>query len=145
VSDVHEGGCVCGAVRYRVKAAPVRTGVCHCTFCQRQTGSAFRIVVYFRQDDVEITRGTLKAYEHRSDESNRWLRTEFCTNCGTTVSWTLELLPGARGIAGGTFDDPAWLKIERHSWTRSAHPWVIVPPDVERFPKGALQQPLHIK
>src|SRR5262245_60309923 len=107
--------------------------------------SAFRIVVYFRQDDVEITRGTLKAYEHRPDESNRWLRTEFCTNCGTTVSWTLELLPGARGIAGGTFDDPAWLKIERHSWTRSAHPWVIVPPDVERFPKGALQQPLRIK
>lgn len=143
--EIHEGGCACGAVRYRVKRAPVRTGVCHCRFCQRRTGSAFGIGVYFKQEDVEIIRGDLKSYEHSSDESNRWLRMEFCLACGTTVTWTLELLPGARAIAGGTFDDPSWLKIERHGWTQSAHPWVIVPPDVEKFPKSALQQPLQIK
>ncbi len=145
MSETHEGGCVCGAVRYRVTGAPVRTGVCHCTFCQRRTGSAFGIVVYFRQDDVEITRGVLKSYAHRSDESDRWLRMEFCPECGTTVTWTLELLPGGRGIAGGTFDDPGWLKIERHSWTRSAHPWVKIPAGVESFPQGALQRPLRIE
>jgi hypothetical protein len=145
MSTIHEGGCVCGAVRYRVKGAPIRTSVCHCTFCQRRTGSAFGIGVYFKQEDVEITRGALTPYEHRSDESRRWLRMEFCPTCGTTVTWTLELLPGARGIAGGTFDDPSWLKIERHSWLRSAHPWMIVPPDVEKFPRSALQQPLQIK
>src|SRR5688572_24380962 len=131
-----EGGCLCGAVRYRVNDAPVRTSVCHCTFCQRRTGSAFGIGVYFRQEDVAIT-GVLKSYEHRSDESGRWLRMEFCPTCGTTVTWTLELLPGGRGIAGGTFDDPAWLRIERHGWTRSAHPWVVLPPGVELFPKSS--------
>jgi hypothetical protein len=141
---VHEGGCACGAVRYRAKNAPFRTGVCHCKFCQRRTGSAFGVVVYFRKDDVEITRGALKTYEHRSDESGRWLRMEFCPNCGTTVTWTLELFPDGRGIAGGTFDDPGWLKIERHTWTRSKQHWVPIPPEVEKFEKAAIQQPMKL-
>lgn len=142
--DVHEGGCLCGAVRYRVTNAPKRTNICHCTFCQRRTGSAFGFMAYFKQDDVEIT-GSLKSYEHRSDESKRVLQIEFCPNCGTPVSMTAEIMPGARGIAGGTFDDPSWLKIERHIWTRSAHPWVAVPAGVEKFPKGSIQQPLQFK
>lgn len=145
MSEVHEGGCLCGAVRYRATRSPVRTTVCHCTFCQRRTGSAFALIAYFKEEDIEITRGVLKSYEHRSDESKRLLRVEFCPNCGTTVTLTVELLPGARGIAGGTFDDPHWLKIERHTWTRSAHPWLSLPPDVEQFPKSSLQQPLQIK
>jgi hypothetical protein len=142
--QVHEGGCVCGAVRYKVKADPVRSGVCHCTFCQRRSGSAFATVSYFKDSDVEI-RGSLKTYEHRSDETNRWLKMEFCPNCGTTVTWTLEFMPGARGIAGGTFDDPSWLRIERATWMRSAQPWVIMPGHVEKFPQGSLKQPLQVK
>ena len=71
MADTHEGGCLCGAVRYRVSNVPMVTAACHCTFCQRRTGSAFGIVLYFREQDVEIMRGELKTYEHRSDESNR--------------------------------------------------------------------------
>ena len=139
--EVHEGGCLCGAVRYRVRNQPVRCGACHCTFCQRRTGSAFGIGAYFKTEDVDIVRGTLKSYEHRSDESGRWLKMEFCPNCGTTASWTIEALPGARAIAGGTFDDPKWLKIERHGWLRSAHPWFRPPEDVEVFQESTLQKP----
>lgn len=142
--QIHAGGCVCGTVRYRVNNAPVRTSACHCTYCQRRTGSAFGIGVYFREQDVEIIRGVSKTYEHRSDESNRWLRMQFCPNCGTTVTWTIEVLPGARAIAGGTFDDPKWFRIERHAWTRSAHPWMVPPPEVETFQESAIQQPKEI-
>ena len=145
MADIHEGGCVCGAVRYRVRNKPVRTGACHCTFCQRRTGSAFGIGAYFRDEDVEILRGALKTYEHRSDESKRWLKMQFCPNCGTTVTWTVELLPGARAIGVGTLDDPKWLKVERHTWMRSAHPWMVPPANVELFQQGSLQQPLAIK
>jgi hypothetical protein len=119
-------------VRYRVKNTPFFTGVCHCTFCQRRTGSAFGVLVYFRKGDFEITRGELNCYEHRSDESGRWLKMEFCPRCGTTVTWTLELFPEGRGVAGGTFDDPSWLKIEHHIWTRSKQPWVPIPPETEQ-------------
>ena len=133
-----EGGCVCGAVRYRVKNAPFRTGVCHCKFCQRRTGSAFGVGVYFKKEDFELLRGELSCYEHRSDESSRWLRMEFCPKCGATVTWTLELFPDGRGVAGGSFDDTSWLQIERHTWTRSSQHWVPIPPDVPKFKKSSV-------
>jgi hypothetical protein len=139
MSAVHEGGCLCGAVRYRVKGEPVRGSACNCTFCQRRTGSAFGLGAYFRQDDVELLKkDTLKAYEYRSDESGRWLRMEFCSNCGSTATWTAEALPGLRAIAGGSLDDPKWFKPKRFSWMRSAHPCVVPPPDVEVVQQGTL-------
>ena len=143
MQEPREGGCLCGAVRYRVTNAPFRTSVCHCTFCQRRTGSAFGLGAYFKKDDFELLSGELRSYEHRSDESGRWLRLEFCPNCGTTVTWTLEVTPEGRGVAGGSFDDPRWLKIERHSWTRSKHHWFVVPPGVETFEQSALPSPRH--
>jgi hypothetical protein len=133
-----EGGCVCGAVRYRVRAAPVRTSACNCRFCQRRTGSAFGMGAFFRVEDVEFLAGTLKVFETRSDESKRWLRFEFCEACGTQVTWTVEALPGMRSIGIGTFDDPSWPPVERFSWMRSAHPWVTVPPGVERFEQSGI-------
>jgi hypothetical protein len=135
MAGIHEGGCVCGAVRYRATAQPFRTVICHCTFCQRRTGSAFFPAVWFKEQDVQIS-GTLRSYEHRSDETRRWIRVQFCPTCGTSVTHTAEWLPGARAIAGGTFDDRDWLKIERHVWTRSARNWAMVPPDVAAFPTG---------
>jgi hypothetical protein len=134
-----EGGCLCGAVRYRVRNAPFRTSVCHCKFCQRRTGSAFGVGVYFKKDDFELLRGELKSYEHRSDESGRWLRMEFCPKCGTTVTWTLELFPDGRGVAGGSFDDSSWLEIERQTWTRSRQHWLPLAADIEAFEKSAIQ------
>ena len=69
MQEPREGGCLCGAVRYRVTNAPFRTSVCHCTFCQRRTGSAFGLGAYFKKDDFELLSGELRSYEHRSDES----------------------------------------------------------------------------
>jgi len=137
MDDIHEGGCLCGNVRYRATGAPMLATVCHCKFCQRRTGSAFSEPVLYKMDQVQVSGGPLVTYEHRSDESNRWLRMEFCPRCGTTVMWTAERRPGVRGIAGGTFDDPYWFRIQRHIWTRSAQPWVAIPADVECFEKGS--------
>jgi hypothetical protein len=138
--QIHEGGCLCGAVRYRAMNEPVRASICHCRNCQRRTGSAFGIGAYFKETDVEI-RGELRTYEYRSDETGRWLKMQFCPNCGNTVTWTFEAFPGVRGLAGGSFDDPNWLRIERHGWTRSKQKWFVCPPGVEIFEKGALQPP----
>ena len=130
MAEIHEVGCLCGAVRYRVFGTPDLnlTGVCQCTFCQRRTGSAFGISVYFADTDVKITRGALKTYQYRSDESQRWIKTEFCPTCGTTLAWTAEAAPGMRGIAGGTFDDPNWFSLTVHTWARSAQHWIVYPP-----------------
>jgi len=132
-----QGGCVCGAVRYKITAKPQFGLVCHCTWCQRRSGSAFSFVAYCNEADVEFNGGKRSTYEHRSDETGRWLRTEFCPICGTGVTHTTELRPGLRGIAAGTLDDPGSLEIVRHIWTRSARAWVEIPRDVDVFEKGS--------
>jgi hypothetical protein len=137
VSSSREGGCLCGAVRYRVKAEPVRSSACHCTYCQRRSGSAFGLGAYFRDEDVEFLQGERKSYQYRSDESGRWLRTEFCASCGGTVTWTAEVFPGLRAIAGGSFDDPRWLRPERFVWMRSSHPWIIPPAGMPVFQESS--------
>ena len=128
---MHEGGCVCGAIRYRVSGSPALVQACHCSFCQRRTGSAFALIAAFKEDQVELSGATPRQYEHRSDESGRWLRSHFCGNCGTTVLITLEKNPGVRVVPGGSFDDPSGFKPSRHIWTRSAHDWIVFPPDVD--------------
>jgi hypothetical protein len=138
MSEVHEGGCLCRAVRFRVRGQPARSSACHCSFCQQRTGSAFGVGAYFNEDAVESLTGERRSYEHRSDETGRWLRIEFCVVCGSTVSWTVEALPGIRAFAGGSFDDPKWFRIARHSWLRSAHPWFRPPEGVETSEKGTL-------
>lgn len=132
---IHEGGCFCGAVRYRVSGQPFRANICHCTNCQKRTGSSFGISTYFKEEQVEFNDGERKLYRFESDESGRFGDMEFCANCGSTVSWTAEFFPGARGIAGGSFDDPNWFQIRNHGWVRSAQQRTSFPVGVDLFEK----------
>ena len=120
----HEGGCACGQVRYKTKAEPTLTSVCHCRYCQLRTGSAFGISVYIDSKNVERLSGELKEFEYET-ESGTKITTEFCSNCGTTVYWTAEIFEGMTGIGGGTFDPPTfWYDIKREVFCRSKAPFV---------------------
>ena len=115
--------------------------MCHCKFCQRRLASAFAVLVTFPEKAVAVTQGELAECVHRSDESGRWLRMRFCLKCGSTVSHVSEFRPGARTVAVGTLDDPGWVKIDRHIWTRSKLPWVVIPPGVQTFEQNPLRPP----
>lgn len=129
--EIHHGGCFCGNVRYTTKGAPRRVSVCSCRWCQRRTGSAFGISVYFDKQDVVFTQGAMRCYRLMSD-AGRWIESEFCETCGTTVTWTLQFRPTYRGIAGGTFDPPTfWYKPERFVFARSKPDWLTIPPGLE--------------
>lgn len=141
MSEVHEGGCACGSVRYQIVGEPAVCQVCHCQFCQRRSGSAFAMVAYFDEREVTFLQGELQDYEHRSDESGRWLKTQFCRQCGTTVTHTVEIRPGLRAISMGTLDDPEWPTIQRHIWVQSKRSWVSIPPEMLSLPQGAPGSP----
>lgn len=137
MNETHTGGCVCGAVRYCLVGKPNFVAVCHCKFCQRRLASAFAILAAFDENNVEITQGELTECEHRSDESGRWLKMNFCPKCGTTVCHTAEVRPGMKTIAAGTFDEQGWFGIDRHIWAQSKLDWVTVPKGVATFSRGA--------
>ncbi len=131
MGDVHEGGCVCGGVRYRITGMPARAAACACTWCQKRTGSAFGLSVFFEEANVEFLQGALRTYRLTSD-AGRWIETEFCEVCGTTVTWTAELRPGLRGVAGGTFNQPTfWYDLEAFIFARSKPKWLSIPDDIE--------------
>jgi len=131
MADIHEGGCVCGAVRYKTSGPPKRVSACACTWCQKRTGSAFGLSVYFDENDVEFLQGSLRKYRLTSD-TGRWVESEFCEVCGSTVTFTLELRAGLRGIAGGTFDQPTfWYDLEAFIFARSKPAWLTLPEGLE--------------
>ena len=120
MTETHQGGCQCGAVRFKTSSKPIRAMACHCTTCKLRTGAPYGIGVYFNEDEVTFEGPERSVYEFNSDESGRWIRNEFCPKCASVVSWTLEMRPGLRAIAGGSYDNPDWYKLEAHIWTRSA-------------------------
>ncbi|MCR9086121.1 MAG: GFA family protein [Rhodobacteraceae bacterium] len=133
MSEIHEGGCVCGAVRFETRAAPQRVSACSCGWCTKRTGAPLGVSVYFLKEDVRFTQGALTPFRLTSD-AGRWIESEFCGTCGTTVSWTLEFLPDFRGIAAGTFDTPSfWYRPQRYVFTRSKPDWLHLDGDVPCF------------
>jgi hypothetical protein len=93
----------------------------------------------FKEEQVEIKGGPLTKYRHTSDESGRWLELHFCPNCGTNIGLTLEWRPGVTLIDAGTFDNPSWVRADkhpfRHIFLRSAQKWSVVPVGVEQYEK----------
>lgn len=121
------GGCQCGAVRFRLKAAPVVFYLCHCTDCQKQSSSAFGESVKVRSADVEIE-GEVALFHATADScAIKWC--EFCPKCGSRLFHGRK--PGAEtfNMKGGTFDDVSWLTPAGHIWTRSKQPFVAIADD----------------
>jgi hypothetical protein len=117
--------------------------VCHCTFCQRLTGSAFLVEPIFRRDAVAFSGTPPSVYEHRSDGSGKRVSVSFCGRCGTTQCLGFERFPDVLGLCGGTFDDPNWFdrgpKSCRHIFTRSAQRGVVLPAGLHTFTEHALR------
>jgi hypothetical protein len=133
MSVLLEGGCLCGKVRFTARQRPSRTFVCHCTFCQQVTGSAFYAEAIFPMEAVEFNAGELRQYEHVSENSRKKVHVHFCPSCGTTLGLTFERWPEVRALSRGCFDDPNAIEITSHIWTESAQTGVVLPADVDCF------------
>ena len=128
-----QGGCLCGKVRFRTTQSPMRTFACHCTFCQRVTGSSYFAESIFPHDAVAFNEGALNSYAHVSDVSKKKVFVHFCPHCGTTVSLTFERWPDVRGISRGCYDNPNTVDVSSHIWTQSAPTGTALPGGVDCF------------
>jgi hypothetical protein len=128
-----EGGCQCGAVRYRLNAAPLTVYTCHCKDCQRMSGATGTMSMFVRRDDVVLLQGELTAYDKAAD-SARTVRMLGCGECGTKM-WNEPLAsPAFLVIKPGTLDDMGWAVPVGNIWTASRAPWVEIDETLVNFP-----------
>ena len=131
-----EGGCLCGAVRYRVGAPPLGVYNCHCKDCQRQSGAAYSASMVVRRADFTLIAGAPLSYDKRAD-SGRIVRQYACPVCHTRLYneplGSLEIVV----VKPGTLDDSTWAVPVGNIWTESRAPWVEIAADAPSFPGQA--------
>ncbi len=120
------GACQCRAVRYSCAAAPASIYACHCTECQRQSGSAFGTSMLVPREAFLITQGSPRTWVRTSD-SGRKVDCAFCPDCGTRLVHLPQHSPGMAIVRPGTLDDTSWIRLAGHIWTASRQPWFEVP------------------
>jgi hypothetical protein len=125
------GGCSCGAVRYRLTSEPLFVHCCHCLNCQRQTGSAFVINILIEADRVELLGEEPEAVSvprTGGKEQKIWR----CPACRVAL-YSEYTSPRVRFVRAGTLDEPSAVAPDVHIFTRSKLPWVVLPDDVPAF------------
>jgi hypothetical protein len=125
-----EGGCSCGAVRYRLSSDPLFTHCCHCLNCQRQTGSAFVINLLIEADRVELLAAEPEPVDVPRDRGKQ--RIWRCPTCQIAV-YSKYTSPKVRFVRAGTLDDPSSVAPDVHIFTRSKLPWVALPEGVPAY------------
>ena len=140
--SVHEGGCLCGAIRFAVAGEPLRVTVCYCGFCQRATGSAYLVEPVFEPSALRVTQGVPRTYGHVSEGSGKHVWIHFCPACSSKLYLSFERWPDRIGIYAGAFDDPGWFEVSptttRHIFTDEAPRGAVIPSGFRTFGQHAM-------
>jgi len=106
--------------------------MCHCIDCQRRTGSAFSIAVFYERGRVRVVSGSSETFE-RPSASGHPVVFHFCPRCGSNVWWEPARMPELVGVAVGAFGDPDFPGPEQSVWTRHKHAWLQLPEGLRAF------------
>jgi len=116
---IFEGGCLCGAVRYRATSAPVRGVICHCSMCRRHSGAPALAFVHFPAQSFTWLKGEPALYR-----SSKSAERGFCSTCGSTLSMHEEVLADRVLVSVGSLDEPARVHVDDHVWTQDRISWL---------------------
>jgi hypothetical protein len=148
IADITEasfdGGCTCGALRYRMTSRPMFVHCCHCRWCQRETGASFALNAMIEADRVVLLRGTPEVVNTPSN-SGKGQKISRCPHCRIAV-WSNYAGAGdaVRFVRVGALDEPDRWPPDIHIFTASKQPWVVLPPGmpaVEEYYKASERWP----
>jgi hypothetical protein len=125
-----EGGCLCGAVRYRISGAPRSADYCHCRMCRRAAGAPVVARLTVANDSFAWTRGEPAVYRS-SAEAERF----FCRQCGAQLALRDE--PAFLDVTLASLDAPEAVRPSYHIWTTSRIGWFDLADDLPRYPERA--------
>lgn len=129
-----EGGCQCGAVRYRLEGEAEHHAVCHCADCRASAGAPAVAWIAVTQDRFAVLQGQLTTYEGRNGAQR-----QFCPTCGTGLFYRNEqMLPGIIDVQSATLDNAADFSPEAQIQCAERLPWITTLeslPAFERYPE----------
>jgi hypothetical protein len=132
-SETLEGGCGCGAVRYRLKDEPYIVHNCHCGLCQRQTGSGSAVNAFIETDRLEHLSGELSEHEFTTGSGGTQIVIR-CAKCGTPL-WSHYPRLGRKvaGVRVGTLDDPSRTPPDVAIFVANKPAWAPIPEGIPQF------------
>ena len=128
------GGCLCGNVRYTGTADQLSVMVCHCKNCQKQTSTAFSLIVALPKGALDIE-GELSAYRDVGTSGQAVVR-RFCGACGSAIMTDAAAYPTMEFLKAGTLDDTSWLKPDTQFWCDSAQGWLTLDDDIAQLARN---------
>ncbi len=134
-----EGGCRCGAVRYRLNLPKFPNAyACHCRDCQTWSGSAFSLQIVVPEEALEVA-GEPHLYEMATGEgeARRVSRQRGCATCMTRIYNTNSRRPGLAVLRAGTLDRSDELNVIAHIWVSRKVGGIDIPDGVSTWPEGA--------
>jgi len=128
------GRCLCEAIHFRVTEEPLTIYACHCTDCQKRSGSAFGLSMWVNRSSIQVTKGEVTLHESVNAEGKPRLA-KICGQCGVRMWSEPPKYPDYAVMRPGTLDDTSWVRPIAHIWTRSAQPWFVFPEGVPKYEK----------
>ena len=107
------GSCLCGDVSFTYKSEPGMFLMCHCTDCQKSTGSPVASIIIVPEDDFSVN-GSTSSYECEAKVTR-----SFCKICGSQIFSRIESAPGVVAIKTGVLDEQPNIKPNLVCWTKS--------------------------
>jgi hypothetical protein len=132
-SNPLQGGCLCGAVRYEISAPFSSAGYCHCTHCQRRTGTASSANARVPREGFRLLQGEQQL---RSFQAPEGIPKLFCSNCGSALFSGAPLSDPEVAVRLGTLDRDPGIRFEYRQFVDSAVTWEPIPDDgLIRYPR----------
>jgi hypothetical protein len=124
----YDGGCICGAARWRLNARPLAINACHCNACKKMTGATNLLMILAHRAAFEHVQGDVQRFR-RTAESGRQSDVVRCAVCGTRLWHEPLSAPTLVFVAAGTLDDAGWVVPTSHIWIEKASPGVAMRDD----------------
>ncbi|MEE8443825.1 MAG: GFA family protein [Alphaproteobacteria bacterium] len=129
------GGCLCGAIRFRVGGEALRIANCHCDDCRKATGASFATNVFINEADLTILQGTPKSFDHQAD-SGATMTKQFCGNCGTQLFGRGSRSAGVLHVKVGAIDDAGFVRPAIDVFVSRKLPFIRLSDETEHFEQG---------
>jgi len=127
----YDGGCLCGAVRYRLEQRPQTINACHCDACKKMSGGTNLLVVSAPREALNHLSGEVQRFR-RTAESGRQSDVVRCATCGTRLWHEAQAAPVVI-VAAGTLDGPSWVVPASEIWIERASPAATLQSDSVKF------------